>query len=379
MEDLYDTETEDEVLEDKIQEENIQTPIHLDYSLKTMEARNELVERIIAATPQAQLTSRYLEILGDYIMGALTKEQRKEKFYITENRAITINKRETSFEGLIEKFENGEDGIYALITENKNMLFQPKNPITARDVEEIPGLKELRDEIEKIEAAAKAATGKRKYLLKKQLIEMRKDQYVLKGAFKPAMVLTGGGSRGINKIDLSEKRYIDKDGNPQSTGLISFFNPDHISALMCHYNALKLQVQGHYWDDFFYLLEDFDKLKARALNGYPVLQTIADMKIDGKSNIEIQQALKEKHQVEHSIQYISSLWRNKIPKIIAEQEQNDYLIWHYRNVEQGQWKKCSCCGQYKLANNRFFSKNNTSKDGLYSICKRCRNQKNGQK
>jgi hypothetical protein len=35
----------------------------------------------------------------------------------------TINKRETSFEGLVSQFENGEDGVYNLMTENKNMIF----------------------------------------------------------------------------------------------------------------------------------------------------------------------------------------------------------------------------------------------------------------
>lgn len=43
---------------------------------------------------------------------------------------VTINKRETSFEGLISKFENGEDGIYNLITEDKNIIFTPKISIT---------------------------------------------------------------------------------------------------------------------------------------------------------------------------------------------------------------------------------------------------------
>ena len=48
---------------------------------------------------------------------------------------------------------------------------------------------------------------------------------------------------------------------------------------------------------------------------------------------------------------------------------------HYTEEERGKWKRCSKCGQIKLANNRFFSKNNTSKDGWYSICKECRNKK----
>ena len=50
----------------------------------------------------------------------------------------------------------------------------------------------------------------------------------------------------------------------------------------------------------------------------------------------------------------------------------------YKNFtfeEKGKWKRCSRCGQIKLAHNHFFSKNNTSKDHFYSICKECRNKK----
>ena len=32
---------------------------------------------------------------------------------------VTINKRETSFEGLVGKFETGEDGIYNMIINDK--------------------------------------------------------------------------------------------------------------------------------------------------------------------------------------------------------------------------------------------------------------------
>ena len=44
-------------------------------------------------------------------------------------------------------------------------------------------------------------------------------------------------------------------------------------------------------------------------------------------------------------------------------------------IEPKKFKKCSRCGQMKPAHNRFFSKNSTSKDGWYSICKCCRNKK----
>ena len=43
--------------------------------------------------------------------------------------------------------------------------------------------------------------------------------------------------------------------------------------------------------------------------------------------------------------------------------------------EYGKWKRCSRCGEIKLAHKLFFSTNKGSKDGWYSICKECRNKK----
>ena len=375
-EDLDDMapEQEAEIIEEKIIIENIQTAIKLDYSLKTCEERAELVNQIVARTPSAQLTNRYLEILGDYIMGAISKEEKKAKLYMTDNRMITINKRETSFEGLAEKFENGEDGLYNLITNDKNVLLTPKVEITDEDIENIPGLKELRENIKIIEEQAKRATGKSKYLLKKQLIEMRKDQYTLKNIFKQPMYCAPS-SKGVNKIDLFEQRYVDENGNPQSTGLITFFNPKHIAAILANYNALKIETKGRFWDDFYYLMEDFDALMEKALKPYPAYLDIVHMKVAGKANIEIQEMLINKYNIQHSIQYISQLWTTKIPKIIAEKEQHDFLIWYYGTQEKGPMKRCSCCKELKPANARFFSRNKTAKDGWYSQCKVCRNTK----
>ena len=370
-------EQEAEILEEKLVIENIDTVIKLDYKLKTCAERAELVNKIIAQTPQDRMTNRYLEILGDYIMGAISKEEKKEKLYLTDNRMITVNKRETSFEGLAEKFENGEDGIYNLMTNDKNILFSPKIEITARDIETVPGLKSLKEAMAQVEAAGKVATGKNKYLLKKQLIEMRRDQYILKnGYYAPIQPIAS--SRGLNKVDLNEERHVDENGNPQSTGLISFFNPDHIAAILHNYNGLKIETRGRYWDDFYYLVEDFDALVKGALSDHPQYLDIIQYKLDNKSAVEIQEMLLKKYNIQHSIQYISSLWCNKIPQMIADKAQTDYLIWYYETQEKGPMKRCACCGQRKPANGRFFSKNKTSKDGWYSWCKVCRNKKTAE-
>ena len=74
---------------------------------------------------------------------------------------VTINKRETSYEGFIEKLENGEDGIYNFMTGgDKSILLVPKIKITKDDIETIPGLRELREEIQKTEEKRKNAQGK---------------------------------------------------------------------------------------------------------------------------------------------------------------------------------------------------------------------------
>ena len=364
-----------ESIEEKISMEEIDTVIRLDYKLETPAERNELVKKIVNETPPEKLTPRYLEILADYIIFAMDKEERRTRKIITDNRMVTINKRETSFEGLVSKFENGEDGIYNMIANDKNIIFTPKISITKKDIEEIPPLKELRKAIEQVEKLEKAAKGKKKYLLKRQLIEMRQDQYVIKQAYrKPIFCLNA--IKSFSKLDLSEKVTFNDKQLPESDGLVSLFDPKHISALLCHYSKLKEDTWGKLASDSYYLMEDLDNLIDRTLKeDYPLYFDLLVYKIDGKQNAEIQKLLEEKHGVKHSVEYISSLWRNKIPKLLAEREQEDYLIWYYTEVEKGHWKRCSRCKQVKLAHNKFFSKNKTSKDGYYSICKECRNKK----
>jgi len=88
---------------------------------------------------------------------------------------LTVNKRETSFEGLVGKLENGEDGIYGLITNDKNIIFSPKVSITLKDVEEVPGMRELQAAIKSIEKQANEAVGYKAHKLNRQLIELRQD------------------------------------------------------------------------------------------------------------------------------------------------------------------------------------------------------------
>lgn len=348
----------------------------LDYTLKTPEERKALVEEIVKQTPPNQLTEKYMEILSDYIIFAMDKEEKKEKKIITDNRMITINKRETSYQGLVSKFENGEDGLYNITIDNdKNVLLTPKVSISPKDVAEIPALADLKEAIEIIKDQEKKATGKKKYKLKKWLIEMYQEQYTIKNTVKQPMFSTNA-VKSFARSTFDENITIDENGMPQSDCSCSFFNPKHISALLCNYSALKGESYGKFEDDCYYMMLDLENLVDEALKEkYPLYYDLLIYKIDGRSNAEIQFLLELDYGIKHSVEYISALWRNKIPKLIAEYETKKYLEWYYTFVEKGKWKRCSRCGQVKLAHNLYFSKNKTAKDGFYSICKECRNKK----
>ena len=365
---------EDNQLNEDIEEENDPSYIKMDWSLETAEERVKKVEEIIAKTSPEKLTPKYLDKLSEYIVYPIEKVERKKGFILTNNRMVTINKRETSYEGLVSKLENGEDGIYNMIINDKNVLLDQKKEITPEDLEMIPGLKELKAAIAEVEAAAAIATGKKKYLLKKQIIEMRQDQYVIKNAFRQPMYCRSL-TKTLAKINLDEKVFINEKGEIVSTGAINFFNPAHIVALLCNYSGLKMETWDKFNADMRWMLLDLERLVDRTLKEkYPIYYKLLIYKIDGKTNLEIQSLLEEEFGIKHSVEYISSLWRNKIPKLIAEQAGTDWLEWHFTQEECGKWKRCTRCGQVKLAHNKFFSKNSTSKDHFYSICKECRNK-----
>ena len=358
-----------------VDEEDSKRPYpRLDYTITDPQERNQKVHEIVNSVSPEKLTPYYLEQLTKYLTE--TPENKKEKNVLTNNRMVTINKRETSYEGLVTKLENGEDGIYNFMTGgDKNILLVPKIQITEDDIATIPGLKKLREEIKKVEIQQKAARGKQKFLLTKQLIEMRQDQYVFKSIYKPPIAMAKV-TKSVNQIDLNEHITIDENGDPVSDCLISLFNPHHVCCLLCNYSKLKEDCWGHFDSDWWYLMEDFDNLSERALKeDYPILYDIMIYKIDGLQNKDIAARIKQDYDVSYSVEYLSAVWRKKIPKIIADKAKEEWIVWHYTYEEKGKWKRCSRCHEIKLAHPYFFTRNKTAKDGWYSMCKCCRNKK----
>ena len=345
--------------------------LKLDYTLESPEERKQLVEQILIECPNP--TPQYLETLTDYLVLCMEKQEKKERKLLTENRMATVSKRETSFEGLVSQFENGEDGIYGIMSDDRNQIFQPKVVITKKDVEEIPGLMQLREAIKMWEQKLKTASGRDAFIIKTAIIELRKDQYVLRDAYRKP-IIPKSIMRSRHFIPLENDFSFDDEGYVVPEG-VSLCDPKIISIILCNYSSMKQDSWGEFEKDLWYLMQEFDEVADAALKDYPLYDRICEYKVDGLQNLDIQEKIQMEFGIKHSVEYISSLWRNKIPKLIASEAEDRLLDWYFLNEMKGKYKKCSRCGQVKLAHNKYFSKNKTSRDGFYSICKNCRNSK----
>lgn len=334
----------------------------LDYSLKTSEERLQLVNQILQETPS--LSSTYLDYLADYLTHPMEKEERK---ILTQNKKITQHKRETSLQGLSEKFEAGEDALYSLMTQDRNQIFYHKKEITPQDISSIPFLSQVKEAINYWKRLLPTLTGKEAYIAKQAIIELSKDQYIIRSVYNPPTLAMAPAHATEPTPLTSEEIYLH---HPLYAG-VSLLDPRVCSAILRNYSKLR---QADITTDTWCLMEDFDRVSAKALSPYPIYNRIVELKIDGHSNSEIHSILLEEFSKTFSPEYLSTLWRRRIPKLIASAAEDEFLDYWFLHRQKGQYKKCGRCGQIKLALPKYFSKNNTSKDGYYSICKACRNE-----
>ena len=327
--------------------------MQLDYSIDSVEERLKLVNKILEEEPNTNP-----EYLANYLIMCMEKAERKEKKIITDNRQSTITKRETSFEGLVDKLENGENAIYHIAKEDKNQLFQPKKLITKADYAAFPELQQIKDAIDYYKSLTPTG-GRQAYLIKKASIELYKDFYLAKKELRPPV--------------MSSARVTTKF--PTVLEGLSFSDPLVIEALLCNYSKLRQDSWDRMDSDLWAIMMSFDVLLDECLTKNPYYEAIVIMKIDGKTNAEIRSNLQQEFGMNPTEEYISTLWRNRIPKYIADFASRQHLTWSSVELVKSKWKRCSCCREYKLASPIFFSRNKTSKDGFYSLCKECRNKK----
>lgn len=288
---------------------------------------------------------------------------------------IPHNPRETSFEALAESFQNCDE-IYNLVDKNPRVtIFRPKIAITQRDIEQVPNLAQLRTDISNWEAALREAKIKgspEAYVLKRTIIQMRKDQYLLKQEFRhPVSFKTMAHSNLFSTSNLEDTSYFDLDSRTLVPRGASLASPEILGIILCNYSALKEDSWEALDSDLHWLLIAFDNLAERALAQFPIYESIVTLKIDGVSNKEISDYISDTYKKRYTPAYISTIWRKKIPQIIALAAVREYTTLAFKHYHLP-FKKCGRCHQLKPASPLFFTHNSSSKDTFYSICKNCR-------
>jgi len=327
--------------------------MNLDYAIVDAAERIKYIQNLLK--DQTYWSSRDLQKMADYILRG------SDDTILTPNRLVTINRREISFQGLSDCLEGGEDALHALIRPDKQTILTPKNKITPQDLERIPELRKLRERITDWELRLELAKGRERYKIKRMLIEMRKEQYAIKQMHRNPMYTRGTYNIRVHTSTIDELR-LDV--------------PEHISAILENYARLKQALWDDLHNDLRWSLLDLEHLiEEYVRDRQPIYYEILLMKIAGDTNEEIQNHLAEQWGKQHSQEYISSLWRNKIPELIADGYKEHYLNWVYTYKLRGLYKTCSRCLQPKLAHRRYFGTNQAAKYGFYSVCKKCRNKK----
>ena len=355
---------------------NEKVTLNLDYSIKTKEGRKAAVDKICAQG--GYFTHAQLERMSDYLLFTTekgqTKKMRKEEYqYSTNNRDATVKKRTASFDALLDSMH--DDAYLFLFEGDAVRKLDSKARITTEDLRLYPQIAERWNTIQNIKKQYDRATGSNKYSLGLQIIQEYKTMYEIKRAQMSAVkARINQQLTTITHMQLPEEVQIDKDSVPQSNSFLTTFNEKHISFLLKYYQKLKQESWEDLDSDLRWILIDLEDTVDKALADYPLLYRLLVLKIDGVSGKKIAEMLAEEFGEVHSQQYYSTIWRNRIPKLIKQQRQKDYISWYYANhygtSDSNHWKTCRKCHYKMPAHPLFFDKNSDNK--FYSRCKKCR-------
>ena len=297
--------------------------------------------------------ARELEKIADYILYAPDGERinkTTEYNFYTEDEFKRKLKREGEvfLDGIVQKATSSgkieePEVIDFLIRKGNNYKLSNEQKVYKKDIEKVPELKEYQnaiDQLNKQQKNTKAVFDKKKIggiktLIKEDMKDV-KDMRLGTIYFKQPLPDEG-------KIDYDE---------------FDFFNEKHIEGLLSIKPRCDLQ------DDLACLTNDIQYLINKC-SFSDVELDIIDMMRNNYDVSDIGEELDCKYQTVQSM-------INKIIKKIINKYEDVYEDWYYLNISKGKYKKCSKCGEIKIANERHFRKRSDNKgDGFIGVCRKC--------
>lgn len=367
----------------------------LDFTIYSDTDRKDYIEKELSK--KSHYSNKELETMANYILFGKDENnqnavERGEVEIETKYKSYS-RKKEESLEGILEDQNLSEKDFRPL----KRTIY--KNPKPTLD-KNLPELKPLLKEIEQFENLVETlkldpSTDKTLlYKMNHSLIELKRQQYTIQDAVKGSTLSTClpqhytfapiGEDLGVDTKPLGLKignltRFInpreDKSNfiPPTSESSFDFRNPSHIYLLIESYSTLKESSEKDPYSNTKYLLETLD-FYAKLANFSKARELILKGKESRLQNSEINIILEKNLQIHYNENYISTIYKGEICRKIAEAATLHFSYWELRNTPEA-WKKCACCGQYKLRNSSEFIRKKTSSDGFSSRCKECEHKK----
>lgn len=232
--------------------------------------------------------------------------------------------------------------------------------------------------------------------LRKYLIELRTDQYILLGEdpiiTSPIQTFesipTFGADIEVRPLGLKSNNNIwQKHPNPYKPYrphkpesrkfYFDFEDTAHLKKLLPLiediYNQIETLSESHN------NLESLDTLRPfvqtwewyySQANLKPAWKLILDLRIKGVGYKQIVEQVNQIYDTNYNEDYASYLLNQKIlPKIAAAASLHKETATLLRDPSN--FKLCRCCGEYKIKDNRFFRKDKRNLDGLSNKCKEC--------
>ena len=350
----------------------------LDYNLQAYQERLGLVNFLISQGELDQCPPSELDKVTNYLLYAEDVDAEVE---LKEG-----NKRKVSYEELIES-TLGENTIQ---NQKEASIYKvPKPRIDREEDADIPGIHDLWEAIDNIteqyQYCKDVLDGKRdmdpdrkliptyqvKYFLREWMIDLRKEQFLLKDIFKP-VVCIAAGFRGYSEPKDEIGMCIGPNILCDGALMIDFGDWRHIYALLKYYSGMKAKTIDNpyspWWEVYDFLEELVDRVRWTPEHWHILVR-----KIDKIPNEQIAKELFDINGKSYSVNYISTIWKQHITKQIVKYA---YLWWNeHIHKPDGtmknmiHWRICPKCGRMLYADELNF---NRYADGTYKeICKDC--------
>jgi hypothetical protein len=352
---------------------------HLDYNLQAYQDRVSLVKLLDQMGYLRECPPGELEKVTNYL---LYSEDVEAEVKLKKGSAKKI-----SYETLIES-ATGEE----LIQNSREIsIYKHYKPTIDREEDaDIPCIQVLWEAIDDIEALyhycrdvlagtreldpniKTIPTYQNKYFYREWMIDLRREQYILKDSFKPKISIPPnfkGMYREADGIGMAIGPHILYESGET---IVDFGNWKHIYNLLKYYSNMKTHTEGNpyspWWEVYIFL----DTLLDRAIWS-PEHELILVRKIDKIPNEEIVRELENLGGRSYSINYISTIWKQSITKKIVRYA---YLWWEEKQCKMDgtlknmtKWRVCPKCGETLFAHDLNFGKYATGE--WQETCKKC--------